>query len=94
MEHDEVGETSWLEVFEQSWQRKETMVAVEHVESACSLTLFLVIYLLTSNGIRNFGALATQDMTMLRFLTKKGLYLDATVERFLDVKLQLVGTMS
>ena len=34
------------------------------------------------------------DMTMLRFLTKKGLYLDATVERFLDVKLQLVGTMS
>ena len=36
------------------------MVAMEHVESACSLTLFLVIYLLTSNGIRNFGALATQ----------------------------------
>ena len=36
------------------------MVAVEHVESACSLTLFLVIYLLTSNGIRNLGALATQ----------------------------------
>lgn len=36
------------------------MVAMEHVESACSLTLFLVIYLLTSNGIRNLGALATQ----------------------------------
>ncbi|RMX60816.1 hypothetical protein pdam_00007778, partial [Pocillopora damicornis] len=122
----------------------KTMVAMEHVESACSLTLFLVIYLLTSNGIRNFGALATQGcgilindslvspgypsdypnnvdcnhlvsiphgvaleiyfedfdveyhseyMTLLRFLTKKGLYLDATVERFLDVKLQYeIGT--
>ena len=36
------------------------MVAMEQVMAACSLTLFLVIYLLTSNGIRNLGALATQ----------------------------------
>ncbi|XP_066025796.1 uncharacterized protein [Pocillopora verrucosa] len=36
----------------------ETMVAMEHVEFARSLALFLMIYLLICNG--NFGALATQ----------------------------------
>ena len=34
------------------------MVAMEHVEFARSLALFLMIYLLICNG--NFGALATQ----------------------------------
>ena len=34
------------------------MVAMEHVEFAHSLALFLMIYLLICNG--NFGALATQ----------------------------------